>query len=337
MKKITVIGAGSWGTALANILADNNHNTFLYSKNPIVVDEVNTAHTNNKYLPGAVLNKKIIGISDLELHLKDSDFVLFVVPSHAMRETANKYNEFINKNAIIIHASKGFEIDSVKSMTQVLKDELDPVFHNKIVTFSGPSHAEEVIRKMPTAIVSACENQVAAEEVQKLFSNNYIRVYTSLDSIGVELGGSIKNIIAIGAGLIDGLGYGDNTKAALLTRGLAEMSKLGLKLNADPRTFKGLAGVGDLIVTGTSKHSRNWKTGNELSKGKNLDEVLESLGMVAEGVKTTKAFYKLSKELDVELPITNEIYNILFNGKDPKLAISDLMSRKSVDEFYFYN
>lgn len=337
MSKIAVLGAGSWGTALASILSYNNHETVIYTTNEKTISDINEKHINSKYLGNSQLPLNLKASNDLETTLEKSSYVLFVVPSHAMREVARKSKEFIPKDATIIHASKGFEIETLDSMTKVLQEELGENFSKKIVTFSGPSHAEEVIKKMPTAIVAACSNLKYAEKVQSIFSNDYIRVYTSTDFIGVELGGSIKNIIAIGAGLIDGLGYGDNTKAALLTRGLAEMSKLGLALGANEKTFMGLAGIGDLIVTGTSVHSRNWKTGHQLGQGKSLEEALSSLGMVAEGVKTTKAIKKLAEKLNIDLPITSSIYNVLFENKNPKEEIKKLMQRKVVDEFYFFN
>jgi len=336
LKKVSVIGAGSWGTALAFVLAENGYDVFLHSHNAEIISDINERHRNFKYLKDAPLPENIRCFSDYETVLKDSRFVVFVVPSHAMREVVKKAAPFLDENALIVHASKGIEINTLKSMSEVLKEELPVSYADKIVVFSGPSHAEEVVKRMPTAITASCYNVHYAKEVQKLFMNHYLRVYTNNDVIGVELGGSLKNIIALAAGLSDGLGYGDNAKAALLTRGLSEIARLGIRLGANPMTFSGLAGIGDLIVTGTSVHSRNWKTGNLLAKGHTLDEALSSLGMVAEGVKTTKAAHLLSDKLQIELPITNQLYGILFLGKEPKEAVKELMERNMTDEFNFF-
>jgi len=334
MKKVSVIGAGSWGTALASVLADNGYHVWLHSKDDQVAAEITNHHTNTKYLPTTVLPSSLISSSSMEDVLKDAEFVLFVVPSHAMRQVAKQAAPYIPSNALVAHASKGIEIETSKTMSIVLDEELSSHISSPIVVFSGPSHAEEVVLKHPTAIVASCKEIAFAKQVQQLFMNPYLRVYTNTDVVGVELGGSLKNIIALAAGLSDGLGFGDNAKAALLTRGLAEMTRLGMKMGADPLTFSGLTGIGDLIVTGTSKHSRNWRTGNLLAQGKTLDEALDEIGMVAEGVKTTKAAHLISQDLHVELPITNQLYALLFENKDPRQAVRDLMERNQVNEWH---
>lgn len=332
MKNVAVIGAGSWGTALASVLASNNHNVYMWSHSQSVAQEITTQHTNSKYVPNIQLNPRIICTNNLETAMDSADVVLIVVPSHAMREMAKQISTFLPQNALIVHATKGIEIGTLKRMSTILKEELDESFHNRIAVLSGPSHAEETILQNPTTIAVSVEDRDVACEVQRLFSNDYFRVYTNDDVIGVELGGSLKNIIAIGAGLSDGLEFGDNAKAALLTRGLAEITRLGVKMGAKASTFSGLTGIGDIIVTGTSQHSRNWKTGNLLAKGYRLDEALKELGMVAEGVKATEAAYALSLQENVEMPIANELYQVLFENKNPRKAVVDLMKREYKNE-----
>lgn len=335
MKKIAVIGSGSWGTALASVLASNMHEVCMWSHSISVATEISESHTNSKYLPGINLNPSIKCTYILEDAVESADVVLIVVPSHAMREIARKLSPLVQKETLVIHATKGIEIDTLKRMSTILEEELDGSFHDRIAVLSGPSHAEETILQKPTTIAVSIGNTANSIEIQKLFSNHYFRVYTNDDVIGVEIGGSLKNIIAIGAGLSDGLEFGDNAKAALLTRGLAEISRLGVKMGANPATFSGLTGIGDIIVTGTSKHSRNWKTGNMLAKGHSLEEALNELGMVAEGVKATKAAYVLAEREEIEMPIVNELYKVLFENKDPRRAVTDLMKREYKNESIF--
>jgi glycerol-3-phosphate dehydrogenase (NAD(P)+) len=249
-----------------------------------------------------------------------------------MREMAGEARKWIAPDALIVHASKGFEQETWKRMSVVLEEELSPEHHKRIAVLSGPSHAEEVIQKCPTTVVIAAASQETAEQVQAVFMNQYFRVYTNPDLVGVEVGGALKNIIALAAGLVDGLGFGDNAKAALITRGLAEIARLGSAMGAKPITFVGLAGVGDLVVTCTSKHSRNWRAGHMISQGKKLDEVLDEMGMVVEGVKTTRAAHALSERYGVEMPLTDQLYAVLFQGKDPAQAVSDLMKRGRTKE-----
>lgn len=332
MTKIAVLGAGSWGTALSMVLADNGHEVGLWGKNTEQMNEINEHHTNSRYLPNIQLPTTIKGYTSLSEVLQNIETILLVVPTKAIREVLYQVHQIIDKPALIIHASKGIEPITLKRISEIISEEVPPSQLKDIVVLSGPSHAEEVILRHPTTVTSASSNINAAEYVQDLFMNSYFRVYTNSDMLGVELGGALKNIIALGAGISDGLGFGDNAKAALITRGLAEITKLGVTMGADPLTFSGLSGMGDLIVTCTSVHSRNWKAGNLIGKGHSLEEVLDNMGMAVEGVRTTKAAYSLSQEYNVDMPITNAIYEVLFNNKDPEDAVNVLMNRLGKDE-----
>ncbi|MCL1631839.1 NAD(P)H-dependent glycerol-3-phosphate dehydrogenase [Sporolactobacillus sp. CPB3-1] len=332
MKKIAVLGAGSWGTALSMVLADNGYTVSLWSHRKEQVSELLENHTNNKYLPGVILSKKIIGTNDLSQALDQTDALLLVVPAKAMREVLRQIHGIMRQPMLFIHGVKGIEPGTFKRMSEVIEEEIPAQLRQAIVALSGPSHAEEVSLRHPTTVAVASNDLSAAKKAQDLFFNHYFRVYTNGDTIGVEIGGALKNIIALGAGMLDGLGYGDNAKAALITRGLAEITRLGTKLGAHPLTFIGLTGMGDLIVTCTSVHSRNWKAGNMLGKGEKLDSVLEKMGMVVEGVRTTRAAHALAKTMNVEMPITSAIYQVLFDGKHPKKAVDELMDRDKKDE-----
>ncbi|NQX58996.1 NAD(P)H-dependent glycerol-3-phosphate dehydrogenase [Paenibacillus qinlingensis] len=331
-QKVSVLVAGSWGTALASVLADNGKEVLLWSRNEEQVVEINEKHTNSRFLKEITLSSSIIATHSLQEAVQDADAIIMVVPSSGMREVASRMRPFLKKDTLIIHATKGFETGTLKRMTEVLADELPEMDPKRFVVLSGPSHAEEVICKMPTTVVVAAEDLQAAEVAQDLLITRYFRVYTNPDVTGVEVGGALKNIIGLGAGLTDGLDFGDNAKAALVTRGLAEITRLGTAMGANPLTFAGLAGIGDLIATCTSKHSRNWRAGNKLAKGIPLEEVLQEMGMVVEGVKTTKAAYDLAKRYEVTMPITNELHNVLFEGKSPQLAAGDLMGRVRTHE-----
>ncbi|KEK20525.1 glycerol-3-phosphate dehydrogenase [Bacillus manliponensis] len=327
MKKITVVGAGSWGTALAMVLADNGHDVRLWGHREALMNEINENHENSRYLPGIRLPETIVAYSSLEEALVDVDTVLLVVPTKAYRELLQTMKEIVTKPMTWIHASKGIEPGTSKRISEMIEEEIPEHLIRDVVVLSGPSHAEEVGLRQATTVTSAAKRMEAAEEVQDLFMNSYFRVYTNPDIIGVELGGALKNIIALAAGITDGLGLGDNAKAALMTRGLTEIARLGRKMGANPLTFAGLTGMGDLIVTCTSVHSRNWRAGNMLGKGCSLDEVLENMGMVVEGVRTTKAAYEMAEKLEVEMPITSALYDVLFNGKDVKDGVGSLMGR----------
>ncbi len=329
MAKIAVLGAGSWGTALSIVLADNKHEVYLWSHRKEQAEEINQTHRNEAYL-SVDLPKNIMATNSIKEALKEAEAVVIVVPSSAIRETIQKINPYL-ADKLIIHATKGIEPGSSKRISEVIKEELSRA-ESDIVVLSGPSHAEEVALRHPTTVTVASDKIDLAEKAQSLFFNDNFRVYTSNDVIGVELGGSLKNIIALGAGISDGLGFGDNAKAALITRGLAEITRLGASLGANPLSFLGLSGVGDLIVTSTSVHSRNWRAGNLIGKGHSLEKTLEEMGMVVEGVRTTKAAYIFAEEQDVEMPITEGIYAILYKKKEPKDVVESLMTRTPKDE-----
>jgi glycerol-3-phosphate dehydrogenase (NAD(P)+) len=331
-RRVAVLGAGSWGTVLAAVLAENGCKVTLWARRQAVVDEINHKRTNRQYLSTATLPQGITATSSLSEAVIKQEFVFFVVPSHFMREIAQAASPSIDVGALVVHASKGLEQGTWKRMSEVLEEELSPEHHGRITVLSGPSHAEEVIQRRPTAVVVAAASPEVAKQVQALLLNSYFRVYTNPDLVGVEVGGTLKNIIALAAGLVDGLCLGDNARAALITRGLAEMARLGLALGAKPITFAGLAGVGDLVVTCTSRHSRNWKAGYLISQGKKLEQVLHEVGMVVEGVKTTRAAYALSQRYGVEMPLTDQLYAVLFQGKEPAQAVIDLMKRESTGE-----
>ncbi|MCM3627438.1 NAD(P)H-dependent glycerol-3-phosphate dehydrogenase [Paenibacillus glycanilyticus] len=330
-RRAAVLVAGSWGTALAAVLAGNGYDVRLWTRSAEHAEQMNTSGTNEKYLPGVTLPSSLHATTDIEEALRDAELALFVAPSSAMRAVAKQAAPYLAEGTLVVHATKGFEADTLKRMTTVLSEELNRTAE-KIVVLSGPSHAEEVIRKQPTTVVVASAELKAAEQAQDAFMSTYFRVYTNPDVVGVEVAGAIKNIIALGAGLSDGLGFGDNAKAALLTRGLAEISRLGTAMGANPLTFAGLAGVGDLVVTCTSKHSRNWRAGSMLADGTPLEEVLERMGMVVEGVRTTRAANELAKQYDVQMPITAELYSVLFANNSPKSAVENLMGRLKTHE-----
>lgn len=332
MKKTAVLVAGSWGTALASVLADNGHEVALWTRHPEQVHEINTLHTNTRYLKDAVLSANIRATLSLEEAVRGAEAVVLASPSSGMREVADNMRPFLSSDTLVIHAAKGFEADSLKRMTSVIAEELPQQNPDRIVVLSGPSHAEEVIVKCPTTIVVAAKQLEAAEAAQDFFMSPYFRVYTNPDVVGVEVSGALKNIIALGAGMSDGLQFGDNAKAALMTRGLAEIARLGVALEANPLTFAGLSGFGDLVVTCTSRHSRNWRAGYMLGQGKPLTTVLEEMGMVVEGVKTTRAAYEMSKMHQVRMPITQVLYQVLFEGKEPKRGVEDLMGRVRTHE-----
>ncbi|EQB36100.1 MULTISPECIES: NAD(P)H-dependent glycerol-3-phosphate dehydrogenase [Virgibacillus] len=332
MSKIAVLGAGSWGTALSIVLADNGHDVRLWTHRQEQAQQINETRRNEKYLD-VEIPSQIDAYSNLKDALSNVSAVVIVVPTKAIREVCQQLNEVTqDDNVTIIHATKGIEPLSLKRVSQMIGEELEGYQEEDIVVLSGPSHAEEVALRQPTTVTVSSINLENAKIAQDLFINEAFRVYTSPDILGIELGGALKNIIALGAGISDGLGYGDNAKAALLTRGLAEIARLGTSLGANPLSFLGLPGVGDLIVTCTSVHSRNWRAGNLLGKGHKLDDVLTEMGMVVEGVRTVKAAYQFAKEQQVEMPITTGIYQVLFEDKDPKDIVEQLMNRTKREE-----
>lgn len=330
-RKAAVLVAGSWGSALASVLASNGYQVSLWTRNEEQAEEMNSKRRNGKYLPDCELPAGLTATTDMASSLEGAELALFVAPSGAMREVAKQAADHLDERTLVVHATKGFESDTFKRMSTVLAEELGRP-QSSIVVLSGPSHAEEVIRKQPTTVVVASEEPDKAEKAQDAFMNNSFRVYTNPDVVGVEVAGAIKNIIALGAGLSDGLKFGDNAKAALLTRGLAEIGRLGTAMGASPLTFAGLAGVGDLVVTCTSRHSRNWRAGSMLADGTPLETVLDRMGMVVEGVRTTRAAYELSKQYEVEMPITAQLHAVLFQGRTPKEAVGELMGRLKTHE-----
>lgn len=336
MEKITVLGAGSWGTALAMVLANNNHDCLLWSHRENQAAEINIDHTNKKYLPETVLPSNLKATSNFETAIKHANTIVIAVPTKAIRDVCRDMIEHLNGKKLFVHVSKGIEPDSFKRISEMIVDEIPTNNVEDIVVLSGPSHAEEVVLNHPTTITAASENMEAAKQVQDLFMNNSFRVYTNDDVIGVEIGAALKNVIALAAGIVDGLGYGDNAKAALITRGLAEITRLGISLGAQPYTFSGLTGMGDLIATCTSVHSRNWRAGNMLGKGASLEKVLNEIGMVVEGVRTTKAAYQLAQKQQVDMPITEALYSVLFENISPKEAVDILMHRTKKHELEDY-
>jgi len=325
--KISVLGAGGWGTTLAILLYYNGHNVTLWEYKKNYAKELNKRRINTDYLPGIKIPKEIIITHDLEESCNKKNLIVLAVPSQFLRSIVKVINYREIENAVLVSVSKGIEKKSLMTMSQMLKDEHKQLDENQIGVISGPSHAEEVSRRIPTAVVAAASDDETSKTIQAAFMNSYFRVYSSSDVLGVELGGAFKNVIAIGAGIIDGAGFGDNTKAAIMTRGVAEISRLGLAMGARPETFAGLSGMGDLIVTCMSRHSRNRFVGEEIGKGKKLKDVLKSMEMIAEGVETTRSAKELAESNEVETPITNEVYNILYKDKDPIMATTDLMTR----------
>ncbi len=331
--KIGVLGAGSWGTALALLLQSNQHQLALWEFRPDAAQKLDRIRENTEFLPNVPIPSSIRITSDLREACAEKDILIIAVPSHVVRSLGEKIRALeAAGTAIFVNVAKGIENDSLLRMSEVLKQTLPGLSDDRIVTLSGPSHAEEVSRMIPTAIVAASLYFRTAEFVQRVFMSPVFRVYTNEDLKGVELGGSLKNVIAIAAGICDGAGFGDNTKAALQPRGLAEMARLGVAMGANPVTFAGLSGMGDLIVTCMSRHSRNRFVGEQIGKGRKLDVVLKEMVMVAEGVRTTRSAYELSKRFHVEMPITQKVYELLFEHKDAKQALSELMGREPKKE-----
>ena len=332
MKKVSVIGAGSWGTAIAFVLAENGHDCLLWARREEQSTEINDKNQNSSYLPKVSLPKNLHATSDLEQAVVHGDILIIAVPTNAIRQVCEEINLMITKPKLFVHVSKGIEPNSLKRISELIIEEVADENRKGIVVLSGPSHAEEVVERQPTTVTAASTDLSAAEEIQDLFMNAYFRVYTNDDIVGVELGAALKNVIALAAGITDGLGYGDNAKAALITRGLAEISRLGVKMGAHPLTFSGLTGLGDLIVTCTSVHSRNWKAGNMLGQGKKLEDVISGMGMIIEGVRTTKAAHQLASKYDVSMPLTEALYSVLFEEVPPKEAVDQLMNRMKKQE-----
>ncbi|MBC2736506.1 MAG: NAD(P)-dependent glycerol-3-phosphate dehydrogenase [Desulfobacteraceae bacterium] len=325
--KIGVVGAGSWGTALANLLGCKGYPLDLWVFEPDVCRQIAKQHENKVYLPGITLSPNLRPTNDLEAVVSGKDLVLVVVPSHVMRETTQRMAQAIGSETMVVSASKGIENKTHLTMSGVIRETLTGLGDDRLAVISGPSFAREVVRKAPTVVTVASRSLATAEKVQHVFATPYFRVYSNQDMMGVELGGAVKNVIAIAAGVIDGLGLGLNTRAALITRGLVEIQRLGKRLGADQRTLAGIAGVGDLILTCTGDLSRNHTVGKKIGEGLKLDDILSEMRMVAEGVKTAKSVYNLSRKVDVEMPICREMYRILYEEASPQEAVYRLMTR----------
>lgn len=329
MANAGVIGAGSWGTALSVLLHDNGHKVTIWSIDDNEVKMLNEKREHVTKLPGVKLSSDIVVTGNLEEALSGRDFIVLAVPSPFTRETARKMNPYIKNGQIIVDVAKGIEDTTLMTLSQQIKQEIPQA---DVAVLSGPSHAEEVGRKLPTTCVIGAESKQTAEYLQSAFISPVFRVYTSPDILGIELGGSLKNVIALAAGIADGLGYGDNTKAALITRGIAEISRLGIKMGGKIESFTGLTGIGDLIVTCASVHSRNRKAGYLIGQGKSMQEAMDEVKMVVEGVYSARAAARLAEKYNVSMPIVDEVNAVLFDGKSPAEAVDDLMQRESRSE-----
>lgn len=333
MKKVVIIGSGSWGTALGLVLAGKGYDVTLWEYNKQQAENIQNSRENTRYLPGVKLPNNLNITSESKDLLKDVRYVIFSVPSQVLRTVIRQFSPQITEEMILVNTAKGIEVSTGMRLSEVIKDEIIGKYHKNIVILSGPTHAEEVSIGLPTTIVAAGKKDKAAE-IQELFNTKDFRVYLNEDIIGVEIGAAVKNCLAIGAGIADGIGFGDNTKAALITRGIAEMTRFGKALGADERTFSGLSGIGDLIVTCASKHSRNRYVGECLGKGQTIHEILKSMTMVAEGVPTVKAVYEQAQSLNISMPIVEATYNIIYNNADAREMVEELMKRELKEEFY---
>jgi len=334
---VAVVGGGSWGTALANLLAEKSIPVSLWVFEEDLCEEMQKTKENSLYLPGVQLSPLLHPDNNLEAVLAGKRIILMAVPSHVYRHVAMQMLEFLKGPVVVVSATKGIENESLKTMSGIWRQIMPGSIDWEYAVLSGPSFAREVVKKAPTAVTVASASKEVAEEIQQLFSTDYFRVYTSTDVIGVELGGALKNIIALAAGIVDGLGLGYNTRAALMTRGLAEMSRLGTSMGADPLTFLGLAGVGDLVLTCTGDLSRNRTVGYKLGQGKKLAEILAEMRMVAEGVKTTRSVHHLAQQKEIDMPICEQMYRIVYEDLPPENALAALMRRElkhEVDTFF---
>ncbi|HLE32580.1 MAG TPA: NAD(P)H-dependent glycerol-3-phosphate dehydrogenase [Bacteroidota bacterium] len=332
--KTTVLGAGSWGTTLALVLLENGHDVNLWTYKAAQAQLMTEKRENPSFLPGIYLPPQLDIMTDITRACEDRDLIVAAVPAQFLRSVIERIADLDLKDTVICNVAKGIENETLMTMSEVLLDVLKHEKKENVAILSGPSHAEEVCRKMPTAIVSSAYKNKAAKLVQDAFMTPYFRVYVNEDIRGVELGGAIKNVIAVGAGISDGAGFGDNTKAAIMTRGVYEITRLGVKLGAQPRTFAGLSGIGDLIVTCMSRHSRNRYVGEQIGKGRKLNDVLREMVMVAEGVASTRSVRDLARKHRVEMPIVESVYEMLFEGKDPQKATAQLMTRHAKGELH---
>jgi glycerol-3-phosphate dehydrogenase (NAD(P)+) len=333
MSRVGVIGGGSWGTALANLLADNGHRVRLWVRDPALARTLERERRNPIYLPGIWVSDQVIPGSDLATAVGDAEVLVSAVPSHATREVMERVAGSLDPEALVVSTSKGIENETLARMTEILAKVLPAGAGERMAVLSGPSFAIEVARGYPTAVTAAATDIAVAERTRDLFANPRFRVYTSTDVVGVELGGAVKNIVAIAAGICDGLRYGHNARAALITRGIAEIARLGVALGGEPLTFMGLAGLGDLILTCTTDLSRNRTVGLRVGAGETLEEIQADMRMVAEGVRTTRSVRDLARRHDVEMPITEEVHSMLYEDKDPRISVEDLMTREFKPEF----
>ncbi len=332
LTKIAVLGGGSWGLAFALHLHRCGYNLGIWEFNSDDAKLIDEKREHPDKLPGISIPREIEVSDDIAQIAEDAEMIVLAVPSHAVREVSRHYAPFRDKQTFILNLAKGLEVDTLMRMSEVIPAEIGDEYSNMVMTLSGPSHAEEVSKQIPTTVTVAGNDEGNLKAVQEAITSDYFRIYTNTDIVGVELAGSLKNIIAIAAGICDGLEFGDNTKGALLTRGLTEITRLGLAMGASHETFAGLSGLGDLITTCLSRHSRNRYVGEQIGRGKTLGEVLSQMKMVAEGINTTNAAYRLSRKHGVEMPITNQMYAILFEEKAPLKAVNDLMSRDPKSE-----
>lgn len=330
MSKVTFLGGGSFGISLAILLANKGNEVSIYDRDKDVVYDINVNRKNDKFIKGLNVPKNVTAYNNLEEAIQCTDYVVLAVPSHVIRSAAKSLKGMIREDVPVVCIAKGIEEGTNKTLVEVIEEEVP----NPVVVLSGPSHAEEVAFNVPTTVLTSSRDMKYAAEVQDLFITRNFRVYTNDDLIGVEVGGAVKNIIALAAGVCDGLGYGDNTKAALMTRGMAEIVRIGVKLGGKVETFLGLTGMGDLIVTCTSVHSRNRKAGYLIGTGKTREEAVEEVGMVVEGIKACHAFYQLKESLGVEMPITDALYEVLFKGKSAKQMVNELLDRDKKAENY---
>ena len=330
MKKVAVIGSGSWGTAISVVLATNGHSVYLWSYFKEESEQLSKDRENKAFLPGVILPENVTCTPSMEEAVSDADLVVLASPSHTVRNVSKSLAPYLKKNQPLLNIAKGLETDTQLRLSEVIRQEIP---ENPIAVMSGPSHAEEVGRFLPTTNVVASEDETLLTFIQDIFMNKVFRVYTNPDLIGVEVGGALKNVIALCAGISDGCGFGDNTKAALMTRGITEIARLGVAMGASSTTFFGLTGIGDLIVTCTSMHSRNRRAGILIGQGKSLEETLGEVKMVVEGVKTTEAAYALAQKLGISMPIVEQMHAVLFEGHDPKTAAQELMQREKKSEY----
>lgn len=329
--RVAFLGGGSFGTALGIMLAKKGLEVNIWDRKIEVIEDINNKRENFKYLPKITIPYNVKAFLNMEEAVRDCDAIVLAVPSHVVRTISRQVSSFITDKQIVVSIAKGIEEDSLKRLSEVIEEEIP---QSPVVILSGPSHAEEVALDIPTVVVVTSKDMTSAEKVQDLFMTNKFRVYTNDDLIGVEIGGAVKNIIALAAGVSDGIGYGDNTKAALMTRGMSEIIRIGTKLGGKSETFSGLTGIGDLIVTCTSMHSRNRRAGILIGQGVPLNEAIAQIGMVVEGIKACSAFYKLKEKLNVSMPITDALHMVIFEDKDPKYAVYELMSRDKKNEIY---